>query len=104
MTVTDLIAAIRELERADLPTLMLAIAARMATEPQPNGTEPTPKVASDDDAMLTVNEAATRLRRAPRWIYRNKARLPFVRQMSARSLLVSKRALEDWLARQYLRP
>jgi hypothetical protein len=50
-----------------------------------------------DDELLTVRQAAGLLRREPRWIWRHK-RLPFVRQISSRSLLISRRELEKWLA------
>jgi len=56
-----------------------------------------------EDEMLTVAEAAKLLRREPRWIWRHK-NLPFVRRISARSLLCSKRGVETWLASRKVRP
>jgi len=52
----------------------------------------------DADTMLTTEEAAELLRRSPRWIYRNAHRLPFVRRLSARSMLHSKQGIERYLA------
>jgi hypothetical protein len=51
-----------------------------------------------DDQMLTVDEAAAILRRERRWIYRHAATLPFVRRLSPRSLLCSRKGVERWLA------
>lgn len=48
--------------------------------------------------MLTVAEAAKLLRRSTRWIWRNKRRLPFVKEITSRSMLCSKRGVEAWLA------
>jgi hypothetical protein len=53
---------------------------------------------SEPDVMLTVVEVAARLRREPRWIYRQAAKLPFVRRISRRSILCSQQGLERWLA------
>ena len=50
------------------------------------------------DKMLTVEEASTRLRRSRRWLYRNADRLPFVRRVSKKSLLVSESGLNAYLA------
>ena len=59
----------------------------------------TPHISSQgtDDQMLTVEEAAGMLRKGKRWIYRNAHKLPFVRRLSKRSMLVSKNSLERWL-------
>src|ERR1700730_10542173 len=51
-----------------------------------------------DDHMLTVYEAAERLRRKPQWLYRNANHLPFVRRISRKSLLVSEASLNAYLA------
>jgi hypothetical protein len=53
---------------------------------------------ADADQMLTVDEAAELLRRKRRWIYRHAATLPFVRRLTPRSLLCSRRGVERWLA------
>jgi hypothetical protein len=49
---------------------------------------------------LKPDEAATILRRAPRWIYRNAERLPFVKRISRKSLLCSEQGIYRWLASQ----
>ena len=51
-----------------------------------------------DDQMLTVDEAAEMLRRKRRWIYSHADNLPFVRRLSPRSLLCSRKGVERWLA------
>lgn len=53
-----------------------------------------------DDKMLTVEEAAIRLRQSRRWLYRHASHLPFVRRLSPRSLLVSEAGLARWLDRR----
>jgi hypothetical protein len=50
-----------------------------------------------DDEMLTVDEAANRLHRNRRWIYRHAKSLPFVKRLSPRNLLCSERKLNRWL-------
>jgi hypothetical protein len=51
----------------------------------------------DDGPMLTVDEAASRLHRDRRWIYRHAKSLPFVKRLSPRNLLCSERKLNRWL-------
>ena len=51
-----------------------------------------------DDRMLTIDEASERLRKGRQWLYRNAARLPFVRRISRKSLLVSEAGLNAYLA------
>jgi predicted DNA-binding transcriptional regulator AlpA len=55
---------------------------------------------AEEDRMLTAKEAAELLRRSPRWLYRNRKKLSFVRQLSARSFLCSERAIKQWLDRR----
>jgi hypothetical protein len=54
----------------------------------------------EDQTWLTPDEAAPILRRKRRWIYRNAARLPFVRKVSGRGYLCSEKGLMRWLERQ----
>lgn len=69
------------------------LAARLMAVPAP-----APQPATADDEMLTTEEAAKLLRRAPSWIYRNAHKLPFVKRLSARSMLHSKKGVERYLA------
>ena len=93
MPLTDLIAAIQRADPADAPALLAAIASLLAEHPA------TPATAdSDNDMLLTVNEAATLLRRDPKWLYRHR-NLPFVRKVG-NGLRISKRGLERWLDHQ----
>ncbi len=73
----------------------LIVARLLALPPAVNGAHP-----DDDhrDEWLTPKEAAALLRRDLRWIYRRKKLLPWIRQVSPRSLLCSKRGLDRWLA------
>jgi Helix-turn-helix domain len=49
---------------------------------------------------LTIDEAAARIRRSKKWLYRHRESLPFVRKLGPRSYVVSKQKLESWLAKR----
>ena len=57
-----------------------------------------PAATTQEDKMLTVDEAAVMLRRSRQWIYRNAPRLPFVKRISRKSLLCSEAGIRRWLA------
>jgi excisionase family DNA binding protein len=97
----DLLIAISDLDPADMPAVLLALASRLAAQPKASSEpEPTPvTITASDDRLLTVKEAAARLRKDPKWIYRGKNELPFMRRVGG-SLLISERALERWIERQ----
>jgi hypothetical protein len=79
--VAELIRAIGEIPADQLPALMLAIAARMAqVKPAP---EPLPQP-EPDDINLSIEQAAARLHRSTKWIYRHRATLPFTRKHHVR--------------------
>jgi hypothetical protein len=59
-----------------------------------------PRDVDREDVNLTVEEAATLLRKSTKWLYRHRATLPFVRKLGPRSYIVSKNGLEHWLARR----
>jgi hypothetical protein len=95
---------IAALERTSLSDLLVrnavvqsALAAQLASVEARGGVsrEPAPEA---EDQMLMVDEAAKMLRRKPQWIYRNAARLPFVKRISPKSLLCSKNGISRWLA------
>jgi hypothetical protein len=52
----------------------------------------------DAGDLITVAEAAKILRRSRRWIWRQKRKLPFIHEISPRSLLCSRRGIARWLA------
>jgi HD superfamily phosphodiesterase len=52
----------------------------------------------ENDKMLTADEAAALLHKDRRWLYRNAHRLPFVRRVSRKSILISESGLQQWLA------
>jgi hypothetical protein len=95
---------IAALERTSLSALLVrsavvqsAIAAQLVS--LEGYAVPARELAPDvDDQMLTVDEAAAILRRKPQWIYRNAARLPFVKRISPKSLLCSKNGISRWFA------
>lgn len=60
------------------------------------------KLAPSEDRMLTPKEAAQLLRRSPRWIYRNAARLPFAKRVSPKTILCSEAGIKQWLTARLL--
>ena len=85
-----------------LAALQAALAARLMTlgAPVKIGPENGATMAGDSDAMLTVSEAAARLRRSTKWIYKRCKTLSFARRLGPRSWVFSSAGLERWLARQ----
>jgi predicted DNA-binding transcriptional regulator AlpA len=60
-----------------------------------------PAHADSDDVLISVPEAAGRLGVDPRWIYRRGLRgLPWLRQISPRTLRASSRELDRWISRR----
>ena len=52
---------------------------------------------SEED-LLTIDEAAARLRVSPRWLYRHAKTLPFSRKLSRKVLRFSRLGMARWLA------
>jgi len=104
VSLEDLIAAIADLDPADAPAVLAAVAAQLAQLGQrPSGADD-PAIKGAEylpDESLTIEEAAACLRRSTKWIYRHRARLPFVRKIGPRSYLCSKSALLRWRDRQH---
>jgi hypothetical protein len=53
-----------------------------------------------DDEMLEPDAAAALLHKSRQWLFRNKRKLSFVRVLSRKSILCSKKGLLRWLAAQ----
>jgi hypothetical protein len=53
--------------------------------------------ASVDDEMLTPIQAAELLKQTPRWLSRNRHRLPFVKSLSPRRFVCSRNGIMKWL-------
>jgi hypothetical protein len=81
-------------------TLVACVEAVVGTEPPPQppaapvGTAP----AWSEEDLLTIDEAAARLRVSPRWLYRHAKTLPFARKLSRKVLRFSRVGLARWLA------
>jgi hypothetical protein len=97
VTTIELIAAIADLDPAEVPAVLAAVAARLA---QPRPVHEPPPEPNGQDESLTIGEAAALLRRSTKWIYRHRARLPFISKIGPRSYLCSKSALLRWRDRQ----
>jgi hypothetical protein len=98
MSIAELIAAIAQLDPADAPAVLAAVAARLAeAHALP---EPPVENGAYDDRNLTIEETAARMRRSTKWLYRHRATLPFVRKLGPRSYICSEQGLTRWLARR----
>lgn len=75
-----------------------ALAARLMTVPQDDAAT---GQLEECDKLLTVKEAAERLRHSRKWIYRavEKGSLPFARRIG-NALMFSESGLEKWVTRQ----
>jgi len=104
---TDLAEVVAALEALDLEhappealrTLLLAFAAtetRIAVR-LPAAEPPAPPPAAAE-TFVSVKEAADRLGVAPKWLYRRKKTLPFMREMVPGTWRASVPALERWMA------
>lgn len=59
-----------------------------------------PEQQVETDNYLSVEEAAKRWHRSPRWFYRHAKKLPFVKRLSRKVLLVGEKGMGRWLAIQ----
>jgi predicted DNA-binding transcriptional regulator AlpA len=53
-----------------------------------------------DENWISVDEAGKKVGRARRWFYRHQRRLPFVKRLSRKVLLVGEHGLNAWIAAQ----
>ena len=56
--------------------------------------------ANGAEEWLTLEEAGRLIGRHPRWFTRRRGRLPFVKRLSGRTVVVSKSGLARWIAAQ----
>ena len=80
---------------AQLAAAQSTLAARLmvaASQPAPRQDEET--------NWLSVEEAAAKVGRSPRWFYPNAKRLPFLKRLSRKVLLVSEAGMMRWVASQ----
>jgi hypothetical protein len=75
------------------------VATRMAALPPPMPVADPNGVREPEVGLITVDEAAERLRRSPKWLYRRSKTLPFVVRLG-RSVLIDPRKLAKWLEKQ----
>jgi hypothetical protein len=99
LSIADLIRAINEIDPGDVPAILAACASRLA---EARNTPRESAAPEPDDTNLSIEEAAARLRRSTKWIYRHRGHLPFIRKIGPRSYICSKNALERWLSRRYV--
>ena len=79
---------------AQLAALQAQLCARLLLPSLPARDE------ADDDEMLSPDEAAVALKQSRRWLRGNVHRLPFVKRISPRRFVCSRRGIERWLARR----
>jgi predicted DNA-binding transcriptional regulator AlpA len=56
------------------------------------------KPQSNEDRLLTAEEAAQMLTVSPDWLYRNAKKLPFTRKLGPKMLRFSNQGIKKWLA------
>ncbi len=88
--------AARTLPPAELPRLLGDLAEIGATA-QARLIAPAPVLQADE--LLTVKQAAARLRCSPDYLYKRRRELPFARRLG-RKLLFSQNGIETYLAKQ----
>jgi predicted DNA-binding transcriptional regulator AlpA len=98
-----IIAELGDVEHEQIPAVLTALAlvqARLAARLMTQQAVTNHVQATDEN--LTIEEAAKKLRKSTRWIYRQikLKRLLFVHKISERSYVVSLRELEKWLAQR----
>ena len=75
---------------AQLAAAQATLAGRLMSAPAPD--------APIETTWLSVEEAASKIGRSPRWFYRNAKRLPFVKRLSRKVLLVGEQGMLAWIA------
>jgi len=83
---------IETIPREQIPAAIAALAARLLMEPSGAPAR------ESADVWLSVDQAAAKIGRSPRWFYRNAKRLPFVKRLSRKVLLVSEQGMVAWIA------
>jgi predicted DNA-binding transcriptional regulator AlpA len=81
-------------------TLVMSLRAVVGEEqaPRPASAPASAVPAWSEDDLLTIDEAAARLRVSPRWLYRHAKNLPFSRKLSRKVLRFSRAGIARWLA------
>jgi hypothetical protein len=93
-----------DLERAPLAALTALLTAcagtetRIAVRVASASAEASAPVPAGPEVFISIKAAAARLGRSPKWLYRRKHRLPFLRELEPGSWGVSVPALERWMA------
>ncbi len=87
---------ISDIDRAEIPALLIILAARLLEPIAP--AQNAPEAAADEDRLLSTAEAALMLGHSSKWIYRHVADLPFARRIGPRDLRFSLHGLRKWQA------
>src|SRR5262245_36361206 len=85
---------------APLLAACAATEARIAVRLASAAPEPPAPPPATPEAFMSVKGAAVRLGVAPKWLYRRKNTLPFMREMVPGTWRVSVPALERWMVRR----
>lgn len=84
---------IANIPRSELPALIAAAVARLSAE-----SVLAVPIVPEPETWVSVQEAAAKIGRSPRWFYRNARRLPFVKRLSRKVLLVGEKGMGRWIA------
>jgi predicted DNA-binding transcriptional regulator AlpA len=93
---SELAALTPDQERRLMTDLEAVVGKGPPVPPAPALAAPSPAWGEDD--LLTVDEAAARLRVSPRWLYRHAKDMPFARKLSPKVLRFSRSGITRWLA------
>jgi hypothetical protein len=86
---------ITSIPRDQIPAAIAALAARLLIEPVP-----AVETCETDETWISVEVASKQIGRSPRWFYRNAKKLPFVKRLSRKVLLVGEKGMGRWIALQ----
>jgi hypothetical protein len=78
---------------AESTTVSALLAARLASSAREPASSP-----KEGDDWISIDEAAQRLGKTRRWIFKNARTLPFTRRVSKKTLLCSSKGIEKWLS------
>jgi hypothetical protein len=83
-----------------IPLALMQLAATQSTLTARLLNAPAEHDESADVNWISVKEAAAKITRSERWFYRNAKRLPFVKRLSRKVMLVSEQGMVGWIAKQ----
>src|ERR1044072_8620720 len=81
---------------AEVAVIQATLATRIATQSEQVRYPPSAAARVEEDRLLTVDEAASRLGVTRQWLYRHSKELPFTRKLSRKALRFSESGMQRW--------